>query len=93
MFALMLRVGLKADKFSFPFVVKACGYCSLIGEGGGMHSLILRFGFGRDKYIGNTLLRMYGAFNAIDLSRKVFDEMTNRDVVSWSSMIAVCVAW
>ncbi|KAK4855520.1 hypothetical protein QYF36_008191 [Acer negundo] len=45
-------------------------------------------GFDLDKYIGNTLLRMYAACNEIGLSRKVFDEMTVRDVVSWSSMLA-----
>lgn len=88
----MLRTGLKADSFSYPFVLKACGQGSLIGEGRGLHSLILRTGFVSDKFVGNTLLVMYAACGAIDFARKVFDDMTLRDVVSWSSMIASYVA-
>ncbi|XP_057955633.1 pentatricopeptide repeat-containing protein At5g66520-like isoform X2 [Malania oleifera] len=53
-----------------------------------MHSLIVKTGFDSDKYIGNTLVRMYAACSAIGFARKVFDEMTQRDVASWSSMIA-----
>ncbi|KAK4785084.1 hypothetical protein SAY86_001773 [Trapa natans] len=91
-FSSMRRAGLEADSFSFPFVLKACGHGSLIREGGGLHSLILRNGFGSDKFVGNTLLGMYGAFRVVDLARKLFDEMALRDVVSWSSMIASYVA-
>ncbi|KAK3204973.1 hypothetical protein Dsin_019019 [Dipteronia sinensis] len=88
LFCELLQNGPKPDKFTYPFVVKACGQCSLMGLGGSVHSLIFKAGFDLDKYIGNTLLRMYAACNKIGLSRKVFDEMTVRDVVSWSSMLA-----
>ncbi|KAL5834022.1 hypothetical protein ACOSQ3_017696 [Xanthoceras sorbifolium] len=92
LFRELLRNGLKPDNFTYPFVAKACGQCSLVGLGGSVHSLIFKAGFDLDKYIGNTLLRMYAACNEIGLSRKVFDEMTVRDVVSWSSMLAGYVA-
>ncbi|OWM73419.1 hypothetical protein CDL15_Pgr026518 [Punica granatum] len=92
-FARMLRAGLKADSFSYPFVLKACGQGSLIGEGRGVHSLILRTGFESDKFVGNTLLGMYAACGAVDLARQVFDEMAVRDVVSWTSLIASYMAW
>ncbi|PKI43147.1 pentatricopeptide repeat-containing protein At5g66520-like [Punica granatum] len=91
-FARMLRAGLKADSFSYPFVLKACGQGSLIGEGRGVHSLILRTGFESDKFVGNTLLGMYAACGAVDLARQVFDEMAVRDVVSWTSLIASYMA-
>lgn len=55
--------------------------------------MIIKAGFDLDRYIGNTLLRMYAACGAVRLARRVFDEMTVRDVVSWSSMIAGYVAW
>ncbi|PQQ11331.1 pentatricopeptide repeat-containing protein [Prunus yedoensis var. nudiflora] len=87
------RIGLKPDNFTYPFVLKACGRCSIVGVGGPVHSLILKVGFDSNRYIRNTLLRMYAACGAIGLARRVFDEMTVRDVVSWSSMIAGYVAW
>ncbi|KAA8528148.1 hypothetical protein F0562_035601 [Nyssa sinensis] len=88
LFYQLQRVGLKPDKFTYPFVLKACGRCSMAQVGGTVHSLILKTGFDWDRYIRNTLLRMYAACNAIGLARQVFDEMSERDVVSWSSMIA-----
>lgn len=57
-----------------------------------MHSLIYKMGFDSDRYIGNTLLRMYSGCGVIGLAKQVFDEMCDRDVVSWSSMIAGYVA-
>lgn len=65
----------------------------MVGEGGAVHSMILKAGLYTDRYIGNTLLRMHGACGAIGFARRVFDEMTVRDVVSWSSMISGYVAW
>lgn len=58
-----------------------------------MHSLIVKEGFDSDRYVGNTLLRMYSGCGAIGFARQVFDGMCERDVVSWSSMIAGYVAW
>lgn len=42
--------------------------------------------------MGNALLNMYANCGSVGFARKVFDEMTDRDVVSWSSMIAAYVA-
>lgn len=89
----MRRAGLKPGHFTYPFVVKACGRCLMVGEGKAVHSLILKLGFDSDKYVGNTLLRMYADLSAVGHARRLFDEMTVRDVVSWSSMIAGYVAW
>lgn len=93
LFPRLQRVGLQPDNFTYPFVLKACGRCSMVGEGGAVHSMITKAGLYFDRYVGNTLLRMYAACGAIQLARRVFDEMTVRDVVSWSSMIAGYVAW
>lgn len=89
----MLESGLKPDKFTYPFVLKASGLCSMISHGGAVHSMILKVGFEFDRYIGNTLLRMYAACGQIGFARQVFDEMLVRDVVSWSSLIAGYDAW
>ncbi|XP_010535903.1 PREDICTED: pentatricopeptide repeat-containing protein At5g66520-like [Tarenaya hassleriana] len=88
LFTRMRNSGLEPDKFTYPFVLKACGRCSMIREGKVVHSMVLKVGLNSDKYILNTLLRMYSACGEIELAEKVFDEMPLRDVVSWSSMIA-----
>ncbi|XP_010044965.2 pentatricopeptide repeat-containing protein At2g34400 [Eucalyptus grandis] len=88
LFARMRTTGVGPDKFTYPFVVKACGKCGRIGEGRGVHALALKVGLGSDSYVGNTLVRMYAACGEIGLARQVFDEMRTWDIASWSSMIA-----
>ncbi|PIN10957.1 hypothetical protein CDL12_16447 [Handroanthus impetiginosus] len=93
LFVELLRTSneLKPDKFTYPFVIKACGRCSMLGVGGSVHSMVLKVGFGSDSHVNNTLVAMYGALGLIEFSRRVFDELSERDVVSWSSMIAAYV--
>ncbi|KDO62953.1 hypothetical protein CISIN_1g045917mg [Citrus sinensis] len=71
----MLKTGLRPDNLTYPFVVKASDQCLLIGVGGSVHSLIFKVGLHSDKYIGNTLLRMYAACKEIDFAKALFDEM------------------
>ncbi|KAF5178236.1 Pentatricopeptide repeat-containing protein [Thalictrum thalictroides] len=87
LFSKLRGMGISPDKFTYPFVVKACGSCSLIGEGRAVHCMTVKAGFVSDHYVGNTLLNMYAVCAEIGLSRLVFDEMPERDVVSWSSLI------
>ncbi|CAA6657885.1 unnamed protein product [Spirodela intermedia] len=51
------------------------------------HGLILRLGFCRDNFLGNSLIAMYSSVKRVDDARKAFDNMEERDVVSWNSMI------
>lgn len=52
-----------------------------------VHCLAFKAGFMSDSYVGNTLLHMYAACGEIGFAWRVFDEMSERNVVSWSSMI------
>ncbi|KAG5630205.1 hypothetical protein H5410_001922 [Solanum commersonii] len=82
------KVGLKPDKFTFLVELKVSGHCLMIGTGGSLHSMAVKSGFDSDLHLNNTLLRMYAGFGMIRFARQVFDEMLQRDIVSWSSMMA-----
>lgn len=82
----MRRFDVKPDNFTFPFVLKACGCLRDVEFGIKVHQEILDFGYQYDVFVCNSLISMFGKCDRIDVSRKVFDEMPERNVVTWSSM-------
>lgn len=82
----MRRFDVKPDNFTFPFVLKACGCLRDVEFGIKVHQEILDFGYQYDVFVCNSLISMFGKCDRIDVSRKVFDEMPKRNVVTWSSM-------
>eukprot|EP01018_Ginkgo_biloba_P034182 Gb_33062 [translate_table: standard] len=79
--------GLQSDNFTFPFVLKACGSLSALQEGKQIHDHVVKTGFESDVFVGNSLVAMYAKCGNIKIARQVFDNMSNNDVASWSTMI------
>ncbi|KAL8106438.1 hypothetical protein AgCh_029994 [Apium graveolens] len=81
----MVREGVEFDKFTFPFVVKAC---EGLEKGKEVHMMAVKCGFDRDLYFQNCLMDFYFKFGEVCYGRKVFDKMRVRNVVSWTTVIA-----
>eukprot|EP01018_Ginkgo_biloba_P017187 Gb_23320 [translate_table: standard] len=86
----MQQAGIQPNKFTFPFVLKACAGLSALQEGREIHYHIVRTGFESDVYVGTALVDMYAKCGSIEDARNVFEKMTERNVVSWNTMIAGC---
>eukprot|EP01018_Ginkgo_biloba_P026951 Gb_35042 [translate_table: standard] len=84
----MQQTGIRPDNFTFPFVLKACASLPALREGKEIHYRMVRSGFASDVYVANALIDMYAKCGSIQDAREVFDEMSTRDVVSWTAMIA-----
>ncbi|XP_049363689.1 pentatricopeptide repeat-containing protein At4g14170-like [Solanum verrucosum] len=85
----MLRSGVEPDDHTFPFVIKLCTDFGEVRKGLEVHGCLMKLGFDYDVFVNNTLLLFYGSFSDLVGAWKVFDEMFERDLVSWNSMIRV----
>ncbi|KAL5566732.1 hypothetical protein UlMin_029896 [Ulmus minor] len=87
LYSQMLELGIHPNNFTFPFAIKACGYLCDFDYGTKLHGLALVCGYDGFVFVGNSLIAMYGKCGKVDGARKVFDEMPEKNVDSWSSII------
>ncbi|KAK2980630.1 hypothetical protein RJ640_011438 [Escallonia rubra] len=83
----MVTEGVAPDNFTFPFVLSACAKGVAYVEGIQIHGFIVKMGLGEDVFIENSLIHFYCECWEVGKGRKVFDEMPERNIVSWTSLI------
>ncbi|KAK8357811.1 hypothetical protein V6Z11_A05G445600 [Gossypium hirsutum] len=86
---LVLQTEFKPDNFTFPSVIKACGGIFDVGLGQGVHGMTAKLGVLGDVFVCNALIAFYGKCGLVDEAVKVFDYMSEKNLVSWNSMICV----
>ncbi|KAG6593451.1 Pentatricopeptide repeat-containing protein, partial [Cucurbita argyrosperma subsp. sororia] len=84
----MQDYGFVPDKFTFPFVLKACSALSAMEEGKKIHEHVIGAGLETDVFVGAALIDMYAKCGCVVSAQQVFDKMVERDVVCWNSMLA-----
>uniref|UniRef100_A0A803QUS9 DYW domain-containing protein n=1 Tax=Cannabis sativa TaxID=3483 RepID=A0A803QUS9_CANSA len=81
-------VGQRADPVPLLHeLLQACSTTRAIMEGQACHSQIIRIGFQTNTLTSNMLINLYAKCGLVDCARKVFDEMSERSLVSWNTMI------
>uniref|UniRef100_A0A9I9CT06 Pentatricopeptide repeat-containing protein n=1 Tax=Cucumis melo TaxID=3656 RepID=A0A9I9CT06_CUCME len=79
--------GLRPDSYTFLSLFSACASFGCGASGRKCHGQAFKNGVDSVMVLGNSLIHMYGCCGHIELGRKVFDEMSTRDLVSWNSIV------
>ncbi|KAF2319829.1 hypothetical protein GH714_019465 [Hevea brasiliensis] len=73
----------KPNHFIFPHVLKSCQTMKLV------HAQIAKSGFGQYPVVQTALVDSYSRSSSdIGFARQLFDEMSEKNVVSWTAMIS-----
>eukprot|EP01018_Ginkgo_biloba_P036667 Gb_31697 [translate_table: standard] len=84
----MQEEGMQPDHFIFPKVLKACAHLAALQKGKEIHDYIIRTGYESNVHVENALIDMYVKCGNIEDARRVFDQITSRELVSWNTIIA-----
>ncbi|KAE8671158.1 Pentatricopeptide repeat superfamily protein isoform 2 [Hibiscus syriacus] len=84
----MKFLALRPNKFTYPFLFISCAILLELSHGQLAHSSIFKLGLDIDPHTTHSLITMYARCGELGDARKVFDEITERDLVSWNSMIS-----
>ncbi|XP_010270723.1 PREDICTED: pentatricopeptide repeat-containing protein At3g16610 [Nelumbo nucifera] len=84
----MCDMGVEPNKFTFPFVLKACSVLKALEDGKKIHDHAKRIGLDFDIYVSTALVDLYSKCGCLNEAQIIFDKMPKRDVVAWNAMIA-----
>lgn len=83
----MREMGVVADKFTFPCVIRACGDLMEVLEVRKIHGVLFKLGLELDVFAGSALVNTYLKFGLIEDAQEMFEALPERDVVLWNAMV------
>ncbi|KAJ0960725.1 hypothetical protein J5N97_001374 [Dioscorea zingiberensis] len=87
----MRRNGIEPDRTTFAVVLKACSLLERYEMGVQIHCLVVKMGLYLDVVTGSAIVDMYAKCKCLSDSLCFFNEMPEKNWVSWSAAIAGCV--
>ncbi|RAL54566.1 hypothetical protein DM860_001694 [Cuscuta australis] len=87
-FSSMRKLSVCPNRSSFPCAIKSCSALRDLASGRQFHQQVLIFGYGSDLFASSSLIDMYSKCGELEDARLLFDEIPQRNVVCWTSMIA-----
>ncbi|KAL3651057.1 hypothetical protein CASFOL_007460 [Castilleja foliolosa] len=85
-YAKMRRDGVFPNKHTFPLLLKSKTQIPFQ-----VLAQSIKFGFGSDPFLSNSLLSAFASLGLVEDARHLFDEMTHRDAVAYTAIMDVYV--
>ncbi|KAL6627757.1 hypothetical protein ACP70R_031483 [Stipagrostis hirtigluma subsp. patula] len=87
-FQLLLDMNLEPNCLTLTSIISACAGLAGLRFGQQVHGAVLRRNYEEDLKVSNALVDMYSKCGSISNATKVFNMMTCKDILSWTSMIS-----
>ncbi|KAF5179777.1 Pentatricopeptide repeat-containing protein [Thalictrum thalictroides] len=80
--------GIEPNGFMLASLLTACNRSGkLVSQGTQVHGLVVKYGLLSDVFVSSALLHFYATYGFMFDARKCFEEMPERNVVSWTSLM------
>ncbi|KAH0651168.1 hypothetical protein KY285_031282 [Solanum tuberosum] len=77
------------DRYTYVSLFSVCTKLCNLGLGSSLHGLITKTDFKRcDTFVCNIMIDMYGKCGSLASSIKIFNEMTTKNVITWTSIVS-----
>lgn len=86
-YSLLRRRAFVVDGYTLLFAIKSCEINIIQGEQ--LHAQVYKLGFLHELIIRTAIMQMYASHDRIFYAEQMFDEMPQRDLVMWNSLIAL----
>ncbi|PHT43231.1 Pentatricopeptide repeat-containing protein, chloroplastic [Capsicum baccatum] len=87
-FSDMRGLGVDVNVYSFSCLIKSFAGASALFQGLKTHGMLIKNGFLGSDIVRTSLMDMYFKCGKVRLAYRVFEEVEERDVVTWGAMIA-----
>jgi pentatricopeptide repeat protein len=88
LFRELQRLGMIPNQITFASVLRACASLTALEQGKQVFVHITKIVFEADVYVGSALVDMYCKCGCLEDARKVFDQVPERNIVSWNAMLS-----
>ncbi|GFY88423.1 pentatricopeptide repeat (PPR) superfamily protein [Actinidia rufa] len=76
------------NKFTFPYLLKACGRLKAPAQAQMLHTHLIKTGYAADTYASTALTDVYMKLHLLDFALKVFDEIPDPNMASFNAVIS-----
>lgn len=86
-FADLLHMGLEPDNYTVLCLIIACIQLNNISLANSIFPFLICNGFDKEVAVRNALIDLYARCGDLSIARKLFDQINEKDIVSWNVMI------
>ncbi|GFZ07837.1 tetratricopeptide repeat (TPR)-like superfamily protein [Actinidia rufa] len=87
LFGMMRRMGKNPDGYTVVGLISGLVDPCLLEIGQGIHGFCLKSGFDSNAHVGSVLVSMYSRCKCLDSALRVFESLSQPDLVTWSAII------